>query len=211
MWPSNGDMSSAMEIGVKEGNVYRLLGKPIQALVHETMNPCELGHRRFGHLNYRALPNLPKMVTGMPSLNLVHDNVCKGCALGKNVKKPYSTNSRRSKRILDLVHSDLCGPMTTPSLGGCLYYLIFIDDYSRKTWIYFMKAKSETFVKFQEFMAFIEKQSRRHIRALRSDNVGEFDSHHFDDLCRESGIKRELIVPYNPQQNGVAERKNRTI
>lgn len=74
-----------------------------------------------------------------------------------------------------------------------------------------MKAKSETFATFQEFRTFIEKQTGRHIRALRSDNGGEFDSHQFDDLCRDSGIKRELTVPYNPEQNGVAERKNRTI
>ena len=135
------------------------------------------------------------MVTSMPSLSVVHDSVCKGCALGKNVKKPYSSSSRRSKGILDLIHSDICGPMTAPSLGGCLYYVIFIDDHSRKTWIYFMKAKSETFAKFQEFKTFIEKQTGRHICALRFDNGGEFDSHQFDDLCQDSGIKRELIVP----------------
>ena len=163
-----------------------------------TMNPCELWHRRFGHLNYRALPSLPDMVTGMPPIKLIHDGVCKGCALGKNVRKPYSSSSRRSKGILDLIHSNLCGPMTAPSLGGCLYYVIFIDDFSRKTWIYFMKAKSETFAKFQEFKTFIEKQMGMHIRALRSDNGGEFDSHQFNDLCRDSGIKRELTVPYNP-------------
>ena len=196
-----------MEIGVKLGNVYRLLGNPIHALVHETMNPCELWHKRFDHLNYQALPSLPKVVTGMPSLSLVHDSVCKGCALGENVKKLYSNSSRRSKGILDLV-SDLCGLMIVPSLSGCLYYVIFIDDYSLKTWIYFMKTKSETFAKFQEFKAFIEKQTGRHIRALRLDNGGEFDSHHFDNLCREPGIKRELTVPYNPQQNRVAKRKN---
>ena len=133
MWPTNEGMSSSMEIGVKVGNVYRLLGNPIQALVHETMNPCELWHKRFGHLNYRALPSLPKMVTSLPSLSLVHDSLCNGCALGKNVKKTYSNSSRRSKGILDLVHSNLCGPMTVPSLSGCLYYVIFIDDYSLKT------------------------------------------------------------------------------
>ena len=88
MWPLNEDMSSTMDIGVKEGNVYQLLGNPIQALVHETVNPCELWHRRFGHLNYRALPSLPDMVSGMPLIKLIHDGVCKGCALGKNVKKP---------------------------------------------------------------------------------------------------------------------------
>ena len=151
------------------------------------------------------------MVIGMPPIKLIHDGVCKGCALGKNVRKPYSSSSRRSKGILNLIHSDLCGPMTTPSLGGCLYYVIFIDDFSCKTWIYFVKAKNETFAKFQEFKTFIEKQTGSHIRALRSDNGGEFDSHHFIDLYRDSGIKRELTVPYNPQQNGVAKRKSRTI
>jgi hypothetical protein len=146
-----------MEIRVKEGNVYRLIVNPIQALVHMTMKPCELWHRRFGHLNYHALPSLPNMVTGIPLINLIHYNMCKGCALGENVKKPYSSSSRRSKGILDLIHYDLCGPMTAPSLGDFLYYVIFIDDHSRKTWIYFMKAKSETFAKFQEFKTFIEK------------------------------------------------------
>ena len=128
MWSSDGDMSSAIETGVKEGNVYRLTGNPIQAQVHTIMNPCELWHKRFGHLNYRALPSLPGMVTSMPPIKLIHDGVCKGCALGKNVRKPYFS-SRRSKGILDLIHSDLCGPMTTPSLGGCLYLVIFIDDF----------------------------------------------------------------------------------
>ena len=74
-----------------------------------------------------------------------------------------------------------------------------------------MKANSETFVKFWEFKTFVEKQTGSHIHALRSDNGGEFDSHYFKDLCRETRIKRELTVPYNPQQNRVAERKNRTI
>ena len=76
MWPSDGDMSSAIVIGVKEGNVYRLTGNPIQAQVHTVMNPCELWHRRFGHLNYRALPSLPGMVTRMPPIKLIHDGVC---------------------------------------------------------------------------------------------------------------------------------------
>ena len=141
-------MIGLLLIGVKEGNVYHLVGNPIQATDHTTMNPYELWHRRFDHLNYCALPSLLKMVIGMPSINLIHDSVCKGCALGKNVKKPYSNSNRRSKGILDLIHSDLCGPVTAPSLGGCLYYVIFIDDHSRKTWIYFMKAKNETFAKF---------------------------------------------------------------
>jgi transposase InsO family protein len=89
--------------------------------------------------------------------------------------------------------------------------VIFIDDCSSKSCIYFLKTKNETFDKLKEFKALVENQIGRHIRILRSDNGGEFESHHFDYLCREEGIKRELLVPYNPQHNGVVERKNKTI
>ena len=85
---------------------------------------------------------------------------------------------------------------------------MFIDDYSQKSWIYFLKAKSETFDRFKEL---IENQTGKHICILRSDNGGEYESNEFDVFCQEAGIKKELTVPYNPQQNGVAERKNRTI
>ena len=109
------------------------------------------------------------------------------------------------------MHSDLCGPMTAPSMNGCLYYIIFIDDCSHKTWICFMKTKDESFNKFQNFKNLVENQTGRHIRVFRTDNQKEFDSHKYDDLCLASEIKREMTVPYNPQQNGVAERKNRRI
>ena len=86
-----------------------------------------------------------------------------------------------------------------------------LDDHTRKFWIYFLKVKSETFDKFKEFKALIENQTGRHIHILRSNNEGEYESNEFDYFCQEARIKRELIVPYNPQQNGVAERKNKTI
>ena len=101
--------------------------------------------------------------------------------------------------------------MSSPSLSGCLYYVLFIDYHSRKSWIYFLKAKTETFDRFKEFKALIENQTGRHIRILRSDNEGEYESNELDDFCREAGIKKELTVSYNPQQIGVAERKNKTI
>ena len=148
------------------------------------------------------------MVTSMLDLNIEHDGVCRGCALGKNVKGSFPSSNRRYKGILDLVHSDICGPMTTSSLCGYLYYVLFIDDFSRKTWIFFLKTKNENFGKFQEFKALVENKTSRRICALRSNNGGEYTSREFDDLWRKVGIKRELTVPYNPQQNGVAQRKN---
>ena len=97
--------------------------------------------------------------------------------------------------------------MLVPSLNGCLYYIIFIDDYSRRTWIYFLKQKESTEVlsKFKEFKALVENQSGQKIKTLRSDNGGEYISNIFKNFCITVGIKREFFVPYNPQQNGIAE------
>jgi hypothetical protein len=95
--------------------------------------------------------------------------------------------------------------------AGALYYVTFIDDFSRKTWIFFMKTKDEVFSRFQEFKAQVENQTGKRIKVLRSDNGGEYTSNDFKDFCKEAGIKRELTVSYNPQQNGVVERKNRSI
>jgi hypothetical protein len=91
------------------------------------------------------------------------------------------------------------------------YYLTFIDDYSRKTWIYFLKTKSEVFKRFQEFRALVENQSGKRIKVLRSDNGGEYSSRQFVYFCAQHGIRIHMIVPYNPQHNGVSERKNRAI
>jgi hypothetical protein len=81
------------------------------------------------------------MVCGMPSISLSKNEICKGCMLGKNIKKAFPSSDNRARGILDLVHSDVCGPMSSPSLSGCLYYVIFIDDYSIKCWIYYLKLK----------------------------------------------------------------------
>jgi transposase InsO family protein len=211
MWPSNESMSSTMTIRAQEGGLYKVIGQVIQALAHEMINPCELWHKRFGHLNYNALPGLQKIVTSMPVFSYEHDSICRGCALCKNTKKAYPHSIRKTNGILDLIHSYLYGPMTAPSMNGCLYYIFFIDDCSCKTWIYFLKTYDESFSKFQDFMNLVENQTSRHICVFKTNNGKEFDSHKYDDLYRASGIKRELTVPYNPRQNKVAERKNRTI
>jgi hypothetical protein len=104
--------------------------------------------------------------------------------------------------------------MSSLSIGGKFrYYISFIDDFSRNTWIYFLKGKTseEVLKKFQEFKALVENQTGKKIKVLKSDNGGEYKSHAFKKLCAEARIKRELIVPYTPQQNGVSERKNKAI
>jgi transposase InsO family protein len=137
--------------------------------------------------------------------------VCNGCAQGKNIKNLFSKRDSKEKGVLELIHSNSCGPMPSSSISRYVYYVSFIDDYSRKTWVYFLKSKDEVFSKFKEFKALIENLSERKIKILRSDNRGEYTSKKFLNYCKYVGNKRELTTPYNPQQNGVAERKNITI
>jgi transposase InsO family protein len=101
--------------------------------------------------------------------------------------------------------------MQTNSIGGSFYFLTFIDDFSRKIWIYFLRHKSETSTKFKEFKAEAEKQSGKYIKALGSDGGGEYNSREFANFCKSQGIIMQTTARYTPQQNGVAERKNQTI
>jgi transposase InsO family protein len=101
--------------------------------------------------------------------------------------------------------------MPSTSISGYVYYVSFIDDYSRKTCVYLLKSKYGVFSKFKEFKALVEILSERKIKLLRLDNGGEDTSEEFANFCKDAEIKRELTTPYNPQQNSVAERKNRTI
>ena len=152
-----------------------------------------------------------KVVTGLPYLKIDHEVTSKGCARGKNIKNSLLRSETKNKGTLELILSNVCGPIPSTYLSGYEYYVTFIDDYSRKTWIYFLKTKDEVFGKFKEFKALIENHSKRRIKTLRTDNGGEYTSREFESFCKEVGIKRELTTPYNPQQNLVVERKNTTI
>ena len=172
-----------------------------------------LWHLRFGHLNFGSLELLSKknMVKGLPSINHP-DQVCEGCLLGKQFRKSFPRESdSRAKKPLELIHTDVCGPIKPSSFGKNNYFLLFIDDFSRKTWVYFLKQKSEAFGAFKKFKAAVEKETGLEIKAMRSDRGGEFTSKEFQEFCEANGIRRPLTVPRSPQQNGVSERKNKTI
>ena len=168
-------------------------GHPKQDLVHDIVETNELWHRRLAHDHYRAL-------------TLASTNTCKGPAKERIQRRHFQVARARQKESWKS-----STPMSSSSLSGYVYYVSFIDDFSRNTWIYFLKNKDDVFNKFKEFKALIENHTEKKIKTFRSDNDGEFTSNEFKELCIDSGIKREFTTPYNPQQNVVAERKNRTI
>ena len=126
----------------------------------------ELWHRRMGHLHHVALKILQKTVTGVPELSTKQDDVYKGCVLGKYAKAAYQRSNNRAKGVLDLIHWDICGPMSTRALSGAKYFVTFIDDHSRKTWIYFLKTKDEVFSWFIEFKALVKNLTGKRIKVL---------------------------------------------
>ena len=130
------------------------------------------------------------MVRVLPLIEKL-DSLCEGCILGKQHRESFPSGKNiREKASLEIVHSDLCGPMQTPSLANSHYILTFIDDFTRKTWVYFLKNKSEVFEKFGNFKALVENQSGLHIKVLRSDRGGEYISKYFLHFCRENGIQK---------------------
>ncbi|KAD6454100.1 hypothetical protein E3N88_08806 [Mikania micrantha] len=170
-----------------------------------------LWHLRYGHFHFQGIKTLSdkRLVYGLPSIS--SSDPYEGCILGKSNQMPYSSHSWKATKPLELLHVDVCGPMQVASMGGSHYYFLLIDDFTRMSWIYLLKSKSETFEKFKVFKAFVEKESEHCIKVLRTDRGGEFCSLECNTYCETNGIKRELAIPYTPQHNGVVERRNRTI
>jgi transposase InsO family protein len=200
-------MKEAIVIGKEEGGLYKLKGLSEATMTHAIENPCELWHRILAHIKYKALPYVCKIVIGIPKIKVDHEVACNGCAQGKNIKNPFLKRDSKEEGVLELIHLDVCGPIPSSSISGYAYYVFFIDDYSRKTLVYFLKSKYEVFSKFKEFKALIENLFVKRIKILRSDNGGEYNSKDFRKYCKYVGIKRDLTTPYNPQQNGVEKKR----
>src|SRR5664279_3486147 len=136
---------------------------------------------------------------------------CEACLLGKMTKSPFTGSPERATDLLELVHTDVYGPMSTTTRGGFHYFITFTDDFSRYGYVYLMKHKSETFEEFKEFQNEVENQRGKKIKALRSDRGGEYLSHEFSNHLKSCGIVSQLTTPGTPQRNGVSERRNRTL
>jgi hypothetical protein len=160
----------------------------------------KLWHEWFGHLNYRLLQQLcnQQMVTRLPLVSC-KDGVCAGCVLEKHHRDSFDKRaSWHALGPLHIVHSDLCGPLSSPCFSGCKYFLTLIDDFSRRTWVYFLKLESEVFDKFFSYKALVEKQSSHQIQRLRTYNGGEYVNNNFTSNFTTQGIQIQHTVPYTP-------------
>ena len=186
----------------------KLCGGEVHTIEGETS--IDLWHKRLGHMSEKGIDVLVKKNV-FPKLKGTHLNKCVHCMLGKQIKFSFQKPpSRRKANVLELVHTDVCGPMKKKTHGGASYFVTFIDDSSRKVWVYGLKTKDEVLGVFKNFHAMVERETGKKLKCVRSDNGGEYIGP-FEEYCKQYGIRHEQTVPKTPQQNGVAERMNRTI
>ncbi|KAK1645515.1 hypothetical protein QYE76_063320, partial [Lolium multiflorum] len=173
-------------------------------------NSTYMWHCRLGHIGVKRMKKLH--TDGLlESLDFESLDRCEACLMGKMTKTPFSGMMERATDLLEIIHTDVCGPMSVASRGGYRYVLTFTDDLSRYGYIYLMKHKSETFEKFKEFQSEVENQRNKKIKFLRSDRGGEYLSYEFSMHLKKCGILSQLTPPGTPQRNGVSERRNRTL
>ncbi|GJT99370.1 zinc finger, CCHC-type containing protein [Tanacetum coccineum] len=176
-------------------------------------NQAWLWHARLGHLNFDDINKMTRknLVEGVPRINHA-GQICDACLLGKHSRTPFPNQAKfRSKNPLDLVYGDLCGPISPATHSGKKLIFLLVDDCTRFMWAYFLTSKDQALSTFKEFRQKVEMEMRMKVRMLRTDRGGEFTSNEFTKYCKENGIARQLTAPYSPQQNGVVERRNRTV
>lgn len=179
----------------------------------ESEDPTWSWHARLGHVSFGVMKTMvdKEMVTGMPK-TIQDKQVCGVCQVGKQARSPFPNQSQfRAKKLLELVHGDLCGPITPPTPSHKRYIFVLIDDFSRYMWTMLLKEKSEALERFKDFKEYVENQAKTTLKTFRTDRGGEFTSLDFTRYCESHGIIRHLTAPYTPQQNGVVERRNRTL
>ena len=186
-------------------------------VARQTKESPRLWHERFGHLGYDNLARLPGMVTGIHTTTDefkaagASNGMCEPCALGKQHRSPFKPSTSAAKQPLELVHTDVCGPLPVTSLGGNNYFVTLLDDSSKLSVVQPMARKSDTAAAVQAALTMLENQTNRRTKRLRCDNGSEYINADLKAYCKAKGIKLETTVRYSPEQNGAAERLNRTL
>ena len=171
-------------------------------------------NQRLGHMNHQTILKMisQDLISGLHLTNeKIPKTLCTACELGKFHRQPLKSGRTRATRVGELIHSDVEGPMPSPSVGNARYYVLFTDDFSGWRVIYFMKCKSEVPALFRLFFASLLNETGNTVRTLRSDNGGEYSGSEFNKYLAEKGIRHETSAAYTPAQNGVAERGNRAL
>ncbi|GJS41400.1 putative ribonuclease H-like domain-containing protein [Tanacetum coccineum] len=179
-----------------------------------TIDESNLWHRRLGHINFKTMNKLVRgnLVRGLPSKLFENDHTCVACQKGKQHKASCKTKLVSSiSQPLQMLHMDLFGPTSVRSINHKTYCLVVTDDFSRFSWVFFLATKDETSGILKTFITGIENQINHKVKIIRCDNGTEFKNNDMNQFCGMKGIKREFSVARTPQQNGVAERKNRTL
>ena len=171
-------------------SIYNINTKKLKA---NDLNPTYFWHCRLGHINEKRISELHKDGL-LDSFDFESFETCESCLLGKMTKTPFSKQGERVSDLLELIHSDVCGPMSKEARGDFRYFITFTDDVSRYGYIYLMKHKSESFEKFKEFKNEIENQLGKKIKALRSDRGGEYLSQEFIDYLKDVELFHNYLL-----------------
>ncbi|GJT77166.1 putative ribonuclease H-like domain-containing protein [Tanacetum coccineum] len=179
-----------------------------------TSDESKLWHKRLGHLNFKTMNKLVKgkLVRGLPSKLFENDQTCVACQKGKQHRASYKSKTENSISLpLHLLHMDLFAPTFVKSLIKKMYCLVVTDDFSRFTWVFFLATKDESSGILKSFITGIENLVDHKVKVIRCDNGTEFKNKEMNQFCEMKGILRQFSIARTPQQNGVAERRNKTL
>ena len=207
---------TCMEGFIKEG-IYILRQEEQLAFAASSKHTPELWHRRLGHLGYNNLYKLKTqdMVEGLPisaaDIKAQQSTLCEPCVKSKQHRLPFPDSERKSSRPMELLHMDVCGPMQEASHAGAVYLATFLDDYSKLSVVRTLANKSDVPAAVKEVVLMLETQTGQKLRMVRTDRGSEYLNAPLMDFFKSKGIIHETTAPYTPQQNGAAERLNRTL
>ncbi len=189
--------SKALAVGKKQEKLYvlKIVADEHVHIAKEDSN-LELWHCRFGHLGMHNVNKLMNddMVEGMDSVkDGGKDSVCEGCVMGKQHRTKYPKGV--ATEPFELVHSDVCGPLSVNSIGGSRFFVTFIDDYSRYTYVYFIERKDQVLEKFKEFVTLARNLTGKQVKTLRTDNGGEYCSKEFNSYLKQKTLSIRQLFP----------------
>jgi hypothetical protein len=213
--------------GTMEGTMYKLL-MHIVTPIHgayvansfgtetkkASTQSIDIWHRRLCHVNHTIKKMAAEaMVDGLILSNTSHSSFCTSCAYGKIQRKPFpwKDHRQRSAQLGDLTHSDVCGPMSVPTVGGALYFVLFKDDHSGFRVVHCIKKKSDVLSYLKKYAVQLKRETGQTMKVLRSYRGSEFNNAALREFLAANNITQDLTCPYTPEQNGATKRENRSI